>query len=68
MLFILSVTNKPFTISVECRYAEHIMLNVVMLSVTNKPFLISVFMLNVILLSVNILNVIYPEFHYTESY
>jgi hypothetical protein len=36
----LSVTNKPFMLSV-------FILNVVMLNVTNKPFMLSVFMLNV---------------------
>ncbi len=41
----LSVTNKPFVLSV-------VMLNVVMLSVTSKPLVLSVTMLNVVMLSV----------------
>ncbi len=51
----LSVTNKPFLLSV-------IMLNVVMLSVVNKPFTLSV-----IILSVVMLNVVAPQNNYYSN-
>jgi hypothetical protein len=48
VLFMLSVTFKPF------------MLSVIMLSVTYKPLMLSVIMLNVVMLNVVMLNVVAP--------
>jgi hypothetical protein len=55
-VIMLSVTNKPFILSV-------FILNVIMLSVAYKPFILSSFMLNVIMLSVVMLNVVAPLQH-----
>ncbi len=43
------------------------MLNVVMLSVVNKPFTLSVIMLNVVVLSVAMLNVVAPQNNYYSN-
>ncbi len=54
----LSVTNKPFMLSV--LLLNVVMASVFMLSVTNKIFMLSAIMLNVIMESVFMLSVVAP--------
>ncbi len=54
----LSVTNKPFKLSVLS--LNDVMASVLMLSVTNKTFMLSAIMLNVVMASVLMLSVVAP--------
>ncbi len=50
------------TIDIECCYAKcHFLWVSFILSVTNKPFMLSVIIMNVVMLSANVLDAVVPK-------